>query len=1087
LEAAELAAADDPRYVVNVEELRNVIPADLMPGEIDARLGAAWIDASYVRDFLAEILDDSTVRVEHPGGQVWTVRGNRHTVLATSTWGTSRYPAPQLAQAVLEQRRIEVRDKIGDDAWVLNMEDTLAAQEKAAELTERFAEWAWEAPARAGQLAAAYNRLFNDIVLRSYDDAQLSLPGLTMSFEPFAHQVAAVARIISEPAVLLAHEVGAGKTAEMTMGAMELRRLHLARKPAIIVPNHMLEQFSREFLQLYPQARVLVTQREDLQASRRRQFIARCATGDWDAVIMSRSAFERIPMSAGAQRAYLDAELDRMRDFIQASREGDGLTVKRLEGALLRAEERLKAKLDSVKDPGITFEATGIDYLFVDEAHGYKNLRTPSNIPDAAIDGSMRAADMDMKISYLRGRNGNRVVTFATATPIANSITEAYVMQHYLRPDLLQAAGITDFDTWAATFGQTITQIEMAPEGGNSFRQKTRFAKFTNVPEMLRRWHVSADIKTAEDLKLPIPALKQRDADGQRAPETVITQPCDTQLDIMTQLGERAEAIRNRQVLPEEDNMLKVCGDGRKAALDLRLTGLPMTVPGKIEAAAARIVDLWQAHCDDIYPAPNGQDAPVRGSIQLVFCDIGTPNDGWNVYDELRDQLTARGMPRESIRFVHEARTDRDKGELFAACRAGNVAALIGSTEKMGVGTNVQFRAIALHHLDCPWRPADVAQREGRILRQGNHNPEIQILRYVTERSFDGYMWQTVERKARFIAQVMRGRLDVREIEDIGDAALSYNEVKALATGNPLLMDKAEADAELTRLERTERAHHRNHDALRHKVSQAEQRIAVLTALIEDIGTAIGRRTDTRGDAFTMTIDGTGYTKRTDAGRRLQLLIAQMEDALLKASHRRLEERPGELGGFALIVTVERILGSINVIMTLDGAPGTEIRMNTAEVKDVDPGKLIIRLENRLSGLESLRSRSLSEIGQLTAEAARARDDIARPFPQAEQLAAARARVHHLDEQLQRTAAPAQRDSGHGLFAEEIHDAAGAAGLPSATVVVSEHQGDQPLSAAQVSRRDFPVDNPLTEAAPAGGRVASEPGTWAPRVVQQVR
>ena len=526
------------------------------------------------------------MRVEHPGGQVWTVRGNRHTVLATSTWGTSRYPAPQLAQAVLEQRRIEVRDKIGDDTWVLNIEDTLAAQEKAAELAGRFAEWAWEDPARAARMAGTYNRLFNDIVLRTYDDAQLSLPGLAMSFEPRPHQVGAVARIINEPAVGLFHEVGAGKTAEMTMGAMELRRLHLARKPAIIVPNHMLEQFSREFLQLYPQAKVLVTQRDDLQAGRRRQFIARCATGDWDAVIMSRSAFERIPMSAEAQRDYLDAELDRMRDFIQASKEGDGLTVKRLEGALLRAEERLKAKLDSVKDPGITFEATGIDYLFVDEAHGYKNLRTPSNIPDAAIDGSMRAADLDMKISYLRRRNGTRVVTFATATPIANSITEAWVMQHYLRPDLLEAAGIADFDSWAATFAQTVTQIEMAPEGGDSFRQKTRFAKFTNVPEMLRRWHVSADIKTGEDLKLPVPALARRPADGQRAPETVITQPCDAQLDIMTQLGERADAIRNRQVLPEEDNMLKVCTDGRKAALDLRLLDLPMTISGKIEAAA---------------------------------------------------------------------------------------------------------------------------------------------------------------------------------------------------------------------------------------------------------------------------------------------------------------------------------------------------------------------------------------------------------------------------------------------------------------------------------------------------------------------
>ena len=1086
LDAAERAAADDPRYEVNAEELRKVIPADLMPGEIDARLGAAWIDASHVRDFLRDILDDDTVRVEHPGGQVWTVRGNRHTVLATSTWGTSRYPAPQLAQAVLEQRRIEVRDKIGDDAWVLNMEDTLAAQEKAAELAERFAEWAWEHPGRAAQLADTYNRLFNDIVLRNYDDAQLSLPGLAMSFEPRPHQVAAVARIINEPAVGLFHEVGAGKTAEMTMGAMELRRLHLARKPAIIVPNHMLEQFSREFLQLYPQAKVLVTQREDLRADRRRQFIARCATGDWDAVIMSRSAFERIPMSADAQRAYLDAELDRIRDFIQASKEGDGLTVKRLEGALLRAEERLKAKLDSVKDPGITFEATGIDYLFVDEAHGYKNLRTPSNIPDAAIDGSMRAADLDMKISYLRRRNGTRVVTFATATPIANSITEAWVMQHYLRPDLLEAAGITDFDSWAATFGQTVTQIEMAPEGGNSFRQKTRFAKFTNVPEMLRRWHVSADIKTGEDLKLPVPALTPRPADGHRAPETVITQPSDLQLDIMAQLGERADAIRNRQVLPEEDNMLKVCTDGRKAALDLRLFDLPMTVPGKIEAAAGRIAELWQAHRDDTYPAPGGQDAPIRGSLQLVFCDIGTPSDDWNVYDELRDQLTARGLPREAVRFVHDAKTDRDKGELFAACRAGTVAVLVGSTEKMGVGTNVQFRAIALHHLDCPWRPADVAQREGRILRQGNHNREVQILRYVTERSFDGYMWQTVERKARFIAQVMRGRLDVREIEDIGDAALSYNEVKALATGNPLLMDKAEADAELTRLDRAERAHHRNQDALRHKVTQAEQRIAVLTALIDDIGTAIGRRTDTRGDAFTMTVDGIRYAKRTDAGQRLQQLTAQMEEALLRTSHRRLEERPGELGGFTVTVTVERVLGSTNVVMTLDGAPGTDLRMTPTEVRNADPGKLILRLENRLSGLESLRSRSLSEIGQLTAEAAHARDDIARPFPQAAQLAAARDRVASLEEQLRQTAAPSHPSGDDRLLAAAVHDAAVMARIPAATAAVASHQDGQPPSPASLSQCDFPVDNPLAGAASPAGQVTPEPRIQTLRAARHV-
>ena len=1106
LEAAERAAADDPRYDINVTELRKVIPAGLTPGEISARLGAAWIDASYVRDFLREILGDDTVRVEHPGGQVWTVRGNRHTVLATSTWGTSRYPAPALAQAVLEQRRIEVRDKIGDDTWVLNIDDTLAAQEKAAELAGRFAEWAWENPARATELADAYNRLFNDIVLRSYDDAQLSLPGLAIGFEPYPHQVAAVARIIHEPAVLLAHEVGAGKTAEMTMGAMELRRLGLVNKPCIVVPNHMLEQFSREFLQLYPQARILVMQREDLQADRRRQFTGRCATGDWDAVIMSRTGFERIPMSADAQGEYMQAELERMRDFIQVSKEGDGLTVKRLEAALLRAEERLKAKLDSAKDPGVTFEATGIDYVFVDEAHGYKNLRTPSNIPDAAIDGSQRASDLDMKISYLRRRNGTRVVCFATATPIANSMTEAYVMQHYLRPDLLDSAGMTDFDTWAATFGETVTQLEMPPEGGDVPRQKSRFARFFNVPELLRRWHVSADIKTAEDLKLPVPALAPRAADGQRAPETIVVQPSEELVEFMAELAGRAEDIRNRRVHPKQDNMLKVSGDGRAAALDLRLAldedlwqamgedlvlatevGMALEIPGKISVAADRIHAIWDAHRDDLYLAPDDSESPVRGSLQLVFCDIGTPSDHWNVYEELRDQLTARGMPPGMIRFVHEAKTDRDKGELFAACRAGGVAVLLGSTEKMGVGTNVQDRTIALHHLDCPWRPADVAQREGRILRPGNLNRklnrDVHIIRYVTERSFDAYMWQTVERKAKFIAQVMRGRLDMREMEDIGDAALSYNEVKALATGNPLLLEKAEAEAELTRLERAERAFHRNQDALRHRVTQAGQRITALTALVDDIGTAITLRRDTRGDAFTMTAGGFTYTKRADAGRHLQQITAQMEDTLLKSGHRRLLERPGELGGFPVTVTVERVLGSMNVILALDRAPGTEIRMSPAEIKAADPAKLVIRLENRLSGLESLKTRTLAEIDQLTAEAAHGQDDLARPFTQAGQLDAARDRVARLNKQLGQAAAPQHAatpqqpadDGEDWLVKAAMHDAGVMARIPGSSVMVISHHDSEPESAVQASRYDFPSDNPLAGAASESGPASPRP------------
>ena len=873
-----------------------MVPADLTPGEIDARLGAAWIDASYVQQFLRELLDDHSIQVEHPGGQVWAVKGARHSVLATSTWGTGRYPAPQLAQAILEQRAITVHDTIqaGDgERTVLNPDATLAAQEKAAEMGERFSEWAWEDPARAAKLARIYNDRFNSLVLRNYDGTGSSMPGLALTFRPRPHQVAAVARMVHEPAVLLAHEVGAGKTAEMIIGVTELRRLGLARKPAVIVPNHMLEQFAREWLQLYPHARVLVARREDLQGERRRRFIARCATGDWDGVVMSRSAFERIPLSPGEQQAYMDRELELMRTWLENAKNGDsdGLTVKRLQGALLRAGERLKAKLDSAKDPGITFEATGIDYLCVDEAHGYKNLRTPSNITDAAIDGSMRASDLDMKIGYLRRRNGARVVTFATATPIANSVTEAYVMQRYLRPDLLEAAGIEVFDTWAATFGQIVSQVELAPEGGSSFRLKSQFAGFRNVPEMLRMLHVAADVKTSDDLNLPVPALARRQ-DGQRVPETVTVEPSEQLLGYVAELGDRAEKVRSRAVSPEEDNMLKISGDGRRAALDLRLAGLPQDTPGKIETAAARIAGIWETHHNHQYTAPDGRPYPARGALQLVFCDLGTPGPGWNAYDELRGQLTARGVPREAIRFIHEARTDRDKGQLFAACRNGSVAVLVGSTEKMGVGTNVQDRAIALHHLDAPWRPADVAQRDGRIVRQGNLNPEVQILRYVTEGSFDGYMWQTLERKARFIGQVMRGKLDAREIGDIGETALSFSEVKALATGNPLLMDKAEADVALARLQRAERAHHRNQDALRHAVARHEQDITGLDRQAADIDAAIARRQDTHGDRFAMTVGDQAHSKRAEAGQHLKEMLQEEVTALPGQRERRLRGRP---------------------------------------------------------------------------------------------------------------------------------------------------------------------------------------------------
>jgi N12 class adenine-specific DNA methylase len=735
---ARQVALDDPAYLANVEALQAVLPADLGPAEIGARLGAAWIDVSYVQDFLRETLDDTYLHVEHAGGSQWAVRGGRWGAAATSMWGTSRRPGGDLAEALLRQAPVLVYDEDTDGRRIANPTETAAAQEKAALLGQRFAEWCWEDPDRASTLAAAYNERFNSLVLRSYDAAAPSLPGLALSFEPRPHQLAAVARIVAEPSTLLAHEVGAGKTAEMVMGAMELRRLGLANKPMVVVPNHMIDQFRREWLQLYPRAELLVGEADDVAgADGRRRFVARVAAGDWDGVVISHSAFGRVPLSPENQAAYLQRETDRVRAWVDRSRAAGGLSVKRLERKLLIEQEKVKTKLAAAKDDGVSFEQTGVDFVFLDEAHLFKNLHTESNIPSANIDGSKRAQDLDMKLDWLRRHNpSGRCATFATATPIANSVTEAYVVQHYLRPDLLTSAGIDDFDTWAATFGEVVPAIELSPDG-TSFRSTSRFAKFANVPELLRMFHVPADVKTAEDLALPTPAI----AGGK--PETVVV-PSSPELSALVQaLGKRADAVRSRMVRPEEDNMLKISSDGRAAALDLRLGGLerPAGVT-KLDVAADRIARTWAEHREHAYLDVGGEPHPRPGALQLVFCDLGTPSaDRWNVYNELRKALIERGIPKDAVRFIHDAHTDQAKADLFAACRSGAVSVLIGSTEKMGVGTNVQARAVALHHLDCPWRPADLAQRDGRILRQGNQNNQVEILRYVTEGSFDTYTW----------------------------------------------------------------------------------------------------------------------------------------------------------------------------------------------------------------------------------------------------------------------------------------------------------------------------------------------------------
>ena len=1012
LEAAQAAAETDPRFERNVEALAGVLPPDLGVDRITAQLGAVWIDAEDVQGFLREILADPGLRVEHPGGAIWGVKGNKLGVLATSTWGTDRYAAPALAHAMLEQRSITVFDEYevnGNKYRLVNLEETAAAQDKAREIAERFSEWVWEDSERTDRLVTEYNRRFNSVVGRTYDGAHLSLPGLAADFEPYPHQRAAVARIIHEPATLLAHAVGAGKTAEMIMGVMELRRLGIAGKTGIVVPNHMLEQFRTDFLRLYPQAKVLAAGTADLAGARRRQFVARAATGDWDAVILSRGAFERIPMSPESQHDYLDQELETIKGLATKSRALGGMTTKRLEAAVVRATERLKKETEKAhRDAGtVTFEQLGLGSLVVDELHYAKNLRTMSNIPGVAIDGSARASDLHMKVEYLRRKGPTRIIG-ATATPLANSISEMHTWQRMLRPDRLAEAGLTEFDAWAATFGQVVTAVELAP-AGNKVRVHSRFARFQNVRALMVPWLELADIKTAEDLNLPRPVLRGG------GPQIMLVPASPALQDYMEWLGARAEAMRGKRPEKGGDNMLKVSSDGAAASLDLRLVD-QHTDPGwvtKIDLAAKNIHARWLAHRDDVYLAPDGREDPVRGSLQLVFCDLGTPSEEWNVYDQLRDQLVEMGMPGEQIRYIHQAKNDKEKAELFATARSGRIAVLMGSTGKMGEGTNVQRRAIALYHLDCPWRPLDLEQRDGRIWRQGNANPEVEIFRIVAEGSFDAYKYQANERKIGAFKQVMRSTLpDVDELDDISDEALDFAQVKAAAAGDPHLLDRAQAEADVNRLQRLERAWHREQDRLRRDVRTNTEEIGRLTSSIAQIDAAIARRHDTSGDAFTITLDGQRYDKRTAAGEALLGTLTR----LAAVTPIRREGTPlGHLGGFDLTAYVSIwVEDGRGVRVHLDGLPEGQITLTGDDLATASAAGLITRLENRLGDLERQRAVAASAIEACRAEIERAQDRIGGSFGRHDQLLAARDRLEQLNSALTARAAEDAKDTAGG-------------------------------------------------------------------------
>lgn len=891
------AALSGSAYRRNVEALEKVQPEDLLPAAIEPRLGAVWIPAHDVEAFVREVLElkDSKVAYSAEAG-AWSVTYGeweaRQNVKVTQEFGTARMNAMELVQCALNVQVPTVRDRDPvTDKYHVNPDETLAAREKLGLVKERFATWAFSETERRERLCRIYNDLFNATRPRHFDGSHLKLPGFSHCFELHPHQPNAVWRIVQAGNTGLFHVVGAGKTAVCVIASMELRRLGFANKPCHVVPNHMLAQYTAEFVRLYPHASVLMATKEDLECDRRRELVSRIATGDWDAVVITHSSFERIKLSPQFTEGYIEEIIHEIEMTVRAEKNNDrsNRIIKQLEAMKKSWQARLeKLAADSKKDDLLTWEQLGIDWLFVDEAHLHKNLYRFTKMTRVAglpLTSSERAFDLYLKTRYTMQRHGNaqRGVVFSTATPVANTMAEIHTMMRYLQPKRLEELGLQQFDAWAATFGESVTALEIAPDG-SGYRMHTRFARFINVPELMTVFGEVADIRTAEMLDLPVPKLRG-------GKPRIVACPATPSLKAFVQtLVRRAEAIRNSEVDPKEDNMLAVTTDGRKAALDFRLVvpAARFDEYGKVAACVREVQAIWQRTMD------------FRGA-QLVFCDLSSPKGGkaFSVYDDLRMRLVAAGIPEKEIAFVHDADTDAQKAALFKAVREGRVRVLLGSTAKMGVGTNVQTRLVALHHLDAPWRPCDVEQREGRILRQGNLSGDVEIFRYVTQQSFDSYSWQTLETKARFIAQVMAGDKGIRSLEDVELAALSYAEVKALASGNPLVIEKAGVDAEVARLAtlfsvwRNQRyANESEVSRLPMAIESLENKIALHAQDLEraspqrlqDLSLELGRRLIVGADAV---------------GEALRGLVKSAKDEV-KADSYRIERIVGRFGGLDL-------------------------------------------------------------------------------------------------------------------------------------------------------------------------------------------
>ena len=912
LEQARQAAALDPVYRANADALAAVQPKELTASEINVHLGTTWIPADDVRQFVLELMQPNAWVAQHiqvhyePVTPRWSVTGGRMdsvNVRATTTYGTKRRSFYDLLQSSLNMQPARVDDYVeepdGKKRAVPNVKETRLAQDKQKQIETAFRDWIFKDPDRRRRLAAYYNEHYNNLRPREYDGSFLTFPGMNPEITLRPHQRNAVARILFGGNTLVAHAVGAGKTIVMGAAAMEKKRLGLCSKTMIVVPNHLTEQIGSELLTLYPNANILVAEKRDFEKDRRRLFCSRIATGNYDIVILGHSQFTRLPLSDERQQQFLRDEIEQFTEVINAAkkeRTGQELSVKQLERAKKSLESRLEKLMDAPKDDAVTFEELGVDSLMVDEAHQFKNLAVQTkmqNVSGITTAESRKATDLLMKCQYLDEITGGKGVVFCTGTPISNSAAELYTMMRYIQADTLREHGLYAFDAWAANFGETVSAMELAPEG-TGYRMKTRFARFNNLPELISMWKLAADVQTADMLKLEVPELE-----GGK-PTVIMCPPTELQKHTIQALGERAEAVRAGSVDPHVDNMLKITTDGRKLALDQRLLNpaLPDDPGSKANACADKVYEIW------------AQTREQR-STQLIFSDLATPGTGaWNVYDDIRDKLIARGVPKEEIAYIHDANTDAKKAALFARVRAGKVRVLLGSTQKMGAGTNVQTKLIALHHLDVPWRPSDIEQREGRILRQGNENKRVQIFRYATEGSFDAYSWQLIENKQRYISQIMTSKTPARSCEDLDEATLTYAEVKALCAGNPLIKEKMDLDNEVARLSTLRSAHNAQIYELQDLVSigypAAIRRIGQeLDALRQDAALFQSslHKDDKGNEMFSAVIQGVTYTKRADAD-------AALLDACKAAAAGAGEKKIGRYCGFDICVGYDpKIIG----------------------------------------------------------------------------------------------------------------------------------------------------------------------------------